>query len=72
MLSERKSSEYIPVSPTGNIYNASEILKPEDDAAHVNMGSKWRMPTKDELEELFNNTTHKVETLNGVKQISVI
>ena len=25
------------------------------------------MPTKDELEELFNNTTHKVETLNGVK-----
>lgn len=38
-----------------------------DDAAHVNMGGKWMMPTKDELEELFNNTTHKVETLNRVK-----
>ena len=38
-----------------------------DDAAHVNMGGKWRMPTKDELEELFNDTTHKVETINGVK-----
>lgn len=32
------------------------ILDPEDDAAHVNMGGSWRMPTADELQELFDNT----------------
>ena len=36
-------------------YNASDgkkILDPEDDAAHVNMGGNWRMPTLDEYKEL--------------------
>ena len=31
------------------------------------MGGAWRMPTKDEFEELLNNTTHKVKTINGIK-----
>ena len=29
----------------------------EQDAAHVCMGGKWRMPTKDEWRELIDNTT---------------
>ena len=66
-LEDGSSSEYIPLTTTGKIYKTNELLDLADDAAHVNMGGKWRMPTKDELEELFNNTTHKVETLNGVK-----
>ena len=66
-LEDGSSSEYIPLTTTGKIYKSNEILDLTDDAAHINMGCKWRMPTKDELEELFNNTTHKVETLNGVK-----
>ena len=33
------------------------ILQPEDDAATANWGNGWRMPTKTEWEELFNNTT---------------
>ena len=42
------------------------ILLPEDDAAMVNQGIKWRMPTKEEWEELFNNTTSTWITQNGV------
>ena len=40
-------------------YNASDsktILDPEDDAAHVNMGGNWRMPTREEYDELLMNT----------------
>ena len=50
-----------------------------DDAAHVNMGGKWRMPTgsysssTDKFDgdwgELLNNTTHEVVTINGVQGI---
>ena len=66
-LEDGSISEYIPLTTTGKIYKTNELLDLADDAAHVNMGGKWRMPTKDELEELLDNTTHKVETLNGVK-----
>lgn len=40
-------------------YNDSDrktVLDPEDDAAHVNMGGSWRMPTVKEYYELFLNT----------------
>ena len=40
-------------------YNRSDsktVLDPEDDAAHVNMGGNWRMPTFDEYKELCFNT----------------
>ena len=40
-------------------YNASDsktVLDLEDDAAHVNMGGNWRMPTFDEYKELCLNT----------------
>ena len=40
-------------------YNTSDsktVLDPEDDAAHVNMGGNWRMPTFDEYKELCLNT----------------
>ena len=60
-------SEYIPVTTSGKVYKANDILDLADDAVHVNMGGKWRMPTKNELEELVNNTTQEVETINGVK-----
>ena len=41
-------------------------LLPEDDAATANWGSYWRMPTKEELQELYQNTTHTWTTQNGV------
>ena len=33
------------------------VLDPEDDAAHVLLGGKWRLPTREEMRELLNNCT---------------
>ena len=41
-------------------------LLPEDDAATANWGSDWRMPTKEEWQELYQNTTVIWTTQNGV------
>ena len=44
-----------------DVYNAgpaasiSTDLTLEQDAAHIHMGGKWRMPTKDDYQELFDN-----------------
>ena len=40
-------------------------LEPEDDAATVNWGISWRIPTKSEITELYNNCTFTVTTQNG-------
>ena len=45
------------------------VLDPEDDAAHVIMGGKWRIPTIEEFQKLFDNCTGKEETLNGIHGI---
>ena len=60
-------SKFIPLTPSGKLYKTNELLNLKDDAAHINMGGKWRMPTKDDLEELLNNTIHKVKTINYLK-----
>lgn len=39
----------------------------DDDAAHVNWGGKWRMPTKEEYAELFKNCEWADTILNGVE-----
>ena len=49
-----------------NTTDGKTILEPEDDAAQVHWGDKWRMPTKDEMQELFDNCTWKEETRNGI------
>jgi len=41
-------------------------LQISDDAARANWGGDWRMPTKAEWEELWNNTTVAWTTQNGV------
>ena len=38
----------------------------EDDAAHVNWGGKWRIPTADELDDLRYSCTWEWTTQNGV------
>ena len=43
------------------------VLELCDDAARVNWGADWRMPTGEEWEELFNKTTFEWTDLNGVK-----
>lgn len=43
------------------------ILDSQDDAATAKWGSKWRMPTQDEISELINNCSWTWKTKNGVK-----
>ena len=45
------------------------VLESEDDAATANWGSGWRMPTLQEIKDLYNSayTTTEWVTVNGVK-----
>ena len=47
------------------------ILDPEDDAAHVNWGGSWRIPTKAEWQELLDNCTWTWTTQNGINGYKV-
>ena len=50
-------------------YNATDgktVLDATDDAATANWGSNWRMPTREELNELYSNCTYEWTTQNGV------
>lgn len=42
------------------------ILDPEDDAAYVNWGPGWRMPTEGDLRELYDKCGWEVTTKNGI------
>ncbi len=42
------------------------VLEPADDAAVASWGDDWRMPTKEEWEELYQNTSYTWTTQNGV------
>ena len=42
------------------------ILQPMDDAATANWGSNWCMPTREQWQELIENTTDMWTTMNGV------
>lgn len=48
-------SKYNTQERNGVVDNKT-VLDPEDDAAHVVLGGSWRMPTKEEWQELFDNT----------------
>jgi hypothetical protein len=55
-------SNYFDTTDGGKTFNKYAkdkltVLQPEDDAATVNMGAEYRMPTKADFEELINNTT---------------
>ena len=43
------------------------VLAPEHDAAQAHWGGAWRMPTKQELDDLVNKCDWNETTLNGVK-----
>ena len=45
--------------------DGKKVLELEDDAAAVNWGGSWRMPTKDDMQELME-CTWEWTTLNGV------
>ncbi len=49
----------------GYVDNKSE-LDPEDDAAYINWGAMWRIPTQEQQDELRNNCTWTRTQRNGV------
>ena len=53
-------------------YNANPTVLPlSADAARANWGGSWRMPTKEEQDELLDNCTWEWTTQNGVKGYKV-
>ena len=42
------------------------VLGLEDDAAHANLGGKWRMPTKEEQDELLEKCSWEWTQVNGI------
>ena len=64
------SSSYKDPSAT-NANALKTVLDMEDDAAHVNWGGSWRMPTSAEQDELRTNCTWTWTTINGIKGYKV-
>lgn len=54
----------------GVVDNIIQVL-PEDDAAHVSWGGRWRMPTDAELQELKEECSYKEVEENGRKGIKL-
>lgn len=71
---ETPQTHWKPGKETG-YFNGSFLidtsLLPSDDAAHVKLGGQWRMPTKEELDELRSNCSWTWTTLNGIKGYKV-
>ena len=63
-------TKYCTNSSYGTVDNKT-VLDLEDDAAYVNMGAEWRMPTYDEQKELCNNCTWTWTTQNGTNGYKV-
>lgn len=59
-------TKYCSDSSYGNVDNKTS-LEPIDDVAAVKWGGKWRIPTKEECEELCNRCTWKSVVRNGHK-----
>lgn len=76
-----KSSYYESNCKTYDLYNyelrskgyigSDDNLTMPHDAARANWGSTWRMPTKEEMEELVNNCNLEWTTQGGIKGCKV-
>lgn len=68
-----KCTKYNTKSLWGMVDNKTE-LDPEDDAATVNWGNEWQMPTIAQMAELVNNrNTERVKaTLNNIPGVRII
>ena len=53
-----------------NKYNSIDgktVLDLEDDAVYTALGGNWRMPTYEDFQELIDNTTREVASINGIQ-----
>ena len=60
-----KYTKYVTDSWHGNVDNLT-TLEAQDDAAHVQWGGDWRMPTAADAMELIENSTYEPIQHNGV------
>ncbi|MBQ6238154.1 MAG: hypothetical protein IJK07_08045 [Bacteroidales bacterium] len=60
-------TKYNPSTQFSGPVDNLTILQASDDAATFNLGNGARTPTKEEWEELNNNTTKEYATVNGVE-----
>lgn len=58
-------TKYNTQSDIGIVDDKTE-LDPEDDAAYANWGPEWRMPSREQIDELIENCTWEWNQLNGV------
>ena len=63
-------TKYCYESTYGTVDNKT-VLDLEDDAAYVNMGAEWRMPTETQMSELNTKCTWTWTTQNGTKGYKV-
>ena len=68
--SETTLTKYITYSSYGTVDNKT-VLDLADDAARMNWGGNWRMPTREEFQELSENCTWTWTTQNGVNGYKV-
>ena len=66
--SENTMTKYCSNSSFGIVDNKTE-LDPEDDAAYVNWGPSWRMPTHEQLQELVENCRWEWTVYAGVRGV---
>ena len=57
--------KYCTDSSYGTVDNKIE-LEPEDDAAYMNWGARWQMPSYDQLQELCNMCSWQTTYVNGM------
>lgn len=63
-------SNYTEDNYTFSIGEATQLPE-KNDAATINWGSKWRMPSYDQIKELCQNTTAEWTTLNSASVLKV-
>ena len=67
----KENYSYYDASTTQYIDIGDDISGTEYDAATVNLGSDWRMPTKDEMQELINKCTWEWTQVSGINGYKV-
>jgi len=70
--SSAKFKKYCPSNQTSYLAtgfsgDTKTVLDLSDDAAYINWGGSWRMPTQAEFQELLDNTTKTWTTESGVQ-----
>ncbi len=58
--------KYVATLQSEGWITADGVLAPEHDAAHIHWGGNWRMPTKQELDNLNSKCDWTWTTMNGV------